>query len=496
VIRVKDLSISFSGRDVFSDASFIINGREKIGLIGRNGSGKSTFLKLILKKLEPDSGMVEIPRGYRIGHLEQHISFSHNTVLEEICSVLPPDRDHEGWKGENILYGLGFTQEDLDKDPKKFSGGYQVKLNLAKLLLVEPQMLLLDEPTNYLDIHSIRWLKEFLQDWDGELILITHDRSFMDSVITHTLVIHRKAFKKVPGNTKGVREKIAAEEEIYEKTRVNEDKQRQKTQEWIDRFGAKASMASRAQSRVKMLEKQDVKEKLAHVETLEFKFNHTPYASKENMIEAESVAFGYTPENLLIQNLSFKIADGEKICIIGKNGKGKSTLLKMLTGDLQALKGNVKINGKTEIGYFGQMNIDRLDNNRSVYEELQKVDEKLPVTRVRQVCGNMMFSSDLANKKIGVLSGGEKSRVTLGKILLKGVNLLLLDEPTNHLDMESCEALMQAIKSFEGAVIMVTHDEYFLEQIANKLIVFDDNKTFTFEDSYEFFLKRVGWKDH
>lgn len=496
MIRVKDLSISFAGHDVFNDANFIINGREKIGLIGRNGSGKSTFLKLILKKLEPDSGAVEIPRGYRIGYLEQHISFSHDTVLEEICSVLPPERDHEGWKGENILYGLGFTYEDLAKDPKKFSGGYQVKLNLAKLLLVEPQMLLLDEPTNYLDIHSIRWLKEFLQEWDGELILITHDRSFMDAVITHTLVIHRKAFKKVPGSTKGIREKIAAEEEIYEKTRINEDKQRQKTQEWIDRFGAKASMASRAQSRVKMLEKQDVKEKLAHVETLEFKFNHTPYASKENMIEIESVAFGYTPENLLIQNLSFKIADGEKICIIGKNGKGKSTLLKLLTEDLQALKGNVKVNGKTEIGYFGQMNIDRLDNNHSVYEELQKTDEKLPITRVRQVCGNMMFSSDLANKKIGVLSGGEKSRVTLGKILLKGVNLLLLDEPTNHLDMESCEALMQAIKSFEGAVIMVTHDEYFLEQIANKLIVFDDNKTFTFEDSYEFFLKRVGWKDH
>jgi ATP-binding cassette subfamily F protein 3 len=496
VLRVKDLSISFSGHDVFSEGNFIINGREKVGLIGRNGSGKSTFLKLILKKLEPDSGAVEIPRGYRIGHLEQHIHFTHETVLEEICSVLPEDRDHEGWKGENILYGLGFTYDDLYKDPKKFSGGYQVKLNLAKLLLMEPQMLLLDEPTNYLDIHSIRWLKEFLTEWQGELILITHDRGFMDSVVTHTLVIHRKAFKKVPGNTQGVREKIAAEEEIYEKTRVNEDKQRQKTQEWIDRFGAKASMASRAQSRVKMLEKQDVKEKLAHVETLEFKFNHTPYASKENMIEAEHIAFGYNPEHLLIQNLSFKVADGDKICIIGKNGKGKSTLLKMLTGDLSALKGNTKINGKTEIGYFGQMNIDRLDNNRSVYEELQKVDERLPQTRVRQVCGNMMFSSDLANKKIGVLSGGEKSRVMLGKILLKGVNLLLLDEPTNHLDMESCESLMEAIKNFEGAVIMVTHDEYFLQQIATKLIVFDDNKTFTFDDSYEFFLKRLGWKDH
>jgi ATP-binding cassette subfamily F protein 3 len=496
MIRAKDLSISFAGREIFSDGNFIINAHEKVGLIGRNGSGKSTFLKLILKQLEPDSGAVEIPRGYRIGHLEQHIHFTHETVLDEICSVLPPDREHEGWKGENILYGLGFTYDDLYKDPKKFSGGFQVKLNLAKLLLMEPQMLLLDEPTNYLDIHSIRWLKEFLQEWRGELILITHDRGFMDDVITHTLIIHRNSFKKLPGNTRGVREKIAAEEEIYEKTRVNEERQRQKTQEWIDRFKAKASMASRAQSRAKMLEKQEVKEKLADIATLEFKFNHKPYSSKENMIEVENVAFGYNPEHRLINNLSFKIADGEKICVIGKNGKGKSTLLKLLTQDLAPLHGNIKINGNSEIGYFGQMNIDRLDKNLTIYEELQKTDETLPQTRVRQVCGNMMFSSDLANKKISVLSGGEKSRVMLGKILLKGVNLLLLDEPTNHLDMESCESLMEAIKNFPGAVVMVTHDEYFLQEIANKLIIFDDNKTFTFEDSYEFFLKRVGWKDH
>lgn len=495
MIKARDLSISFSSREIFSNANFIINAREKIGLIGRNGSGKSTFLKLILKQLEPDSGAVEIPRGYRIGHLEQHIHFTHNTVLEEVCSVLPPDREHEGWKGEDILYGLGFSYDDLEKDPRKFSGGYQVKLNLAKLLLMEPQMLLLDEPTNYLDIHSIRWLKEFLNSWRGELILITHDRAFMDSVITHTLIIHRGEFKKIPGNTQGVREKIALEEEIYEKTRVNEDKKRQKTQEWIDRFGAKASQASRVQSRVKMLEKQEVKEKLSTVETLEFQFNHTAYGSKENMIEVNNLHFGYVEDNPLIQKLSFKVADGEKICVIGKNGKGKSTLLKLLTGDLTPLKGTVNVNQKVKIGYFGQMNIDRLDNNLSIYEELQKVDETIPQTRVRQVCGNMMFSSDLAKKKIGVLSGGEKSRVMLGKILLKGVNLLLLDEPTNHLDMESCDSLLQAIKNFEGAVIMVTHDESFLNEVANKLVIFDDNKTFEFEDSYEFFLKRVGWKD-
>jgi len=495
VIRAKNLSISFSGREIFSEGNFIINAREKLGLIGRNGSGKSTFLKLILQKLEPDEGAVEIPRGYRIGHLEQHINFTHETVLEEICSILPENREHEGWKGENILYGLGFTYDDLYKDPKRFSGGYQVKLNLAKLLLMEPQMLLLDEPTNYLDIHSIRWLKEFLQDWRGELILITHDRAFMDSVITHTLLIHRNSFKKVPGNTQGLREKIAAEEEIYEKTRVNEEKQRQKTQEWIDRFKAKASMASRAQSRAKMLEKQEVKEKLVDVATLDFKFTHSPYGSKENMIEVDGLAFSYNTNHRLINNLSFKVENGDKICVIGKNGKGKSTLLKLLTQELKPLHGNVKTNPKVEIGYFGQMNIDRLNPNLTVYEELQKVDERLPQTRVRQVCGNMMFSSDLANKKISILSGGEKSRVMLGKILLKGANLLLLDEPTNHLDMESCESLLEAIKSFEGSVITVTHDEHFLHEIANKLVIFDNNKTFTFEDSYEFFLKRIGWSE-
>ena len=496
MIKARDLSISFSGREVFCDANFIINYREKVGLIGRNGSGKSTFLKLILKKLEPDSGGVEIPKGYGIGYLEQHIHFEHKTVLQEICSVLSEEREHESWKGENILYGLGFTYEDLEKNPQNFSGGYQVKLNLAKLLLAEPQMLLLDEPTNYLDIHSIRWLKEFLQDWQGELILITHDRSFMDSIITHSLIIHRKNFRKVAGNTQGIKEKIALEEEIYEKTRVNEEKQRQKTQEWIDRFGAKASQASRVQSRVKMLDKIEVKEKLGHVENLSFEFNYSPFNSKEQMIEAENISFGYVPEKKLIDNLSFKIANGEKICVIGKNGKGKSTLLKLIIQDLQVSKGSTKLNSKVEIGYFGQMNIDRLEPSLSVYEELQKVDERLPITRVRQVCGQMMFSGDLASKKIGVLSGGEKSRVMLGKILLKGANLLLLDEPTNHLDMESCDSLMQAIKNFEGAVIMVTHDEGFVNKIANKLIIFDDEKTFTFEDSYQFFLKRIGWKDY
>jgi len=495
MIKIRSLGISFAGNQIFEDVNFIVNSGEKIGLIGRNGSGKSTFLKLILNQLEPDEGEVALPQGYKIGHLAQHIEFTHKTVAEEVCSVLPEDREYEGWKGEEILMGLGFSYEEMQKDPKLFSGGFQVKINLAKLLLDEPDMLLLDEPTNYLDIHSVRWLKDFLKSWQGELILITHDRSFMDSIISHTLIIHRGSFKKVPGSTQGVREKIAQEEEIYEKTRINEDKQREKTQEWIDRFKAKASMASRAQSKMKMLDKQGAKDKLGHIATLDFDFNYSDKIVKENLLEGTNLKFGYSEDKILIDNLTFKIAPTDKICVIGKNGKGKSTLLKLIAADLKPLKGDIKINGKVDLGYFGQMNIDRLNKKLSVYEEMQSHVPKIPQTKVRQVCGNMMFTQTLSNKLIKVLSGGEKSRVMLGKILLKPANLLLLDEPTNHLDMESCEALCSAIKEFPGAVLMVTHDEHFLNEIANKLIVFDNDKTFTFEGSYKDFLKNVGWKD-
>ena len=495
MIKIKDLSISFSGTQIFDDVNITINRGDKVGFIGRNGSGKSTFLKLVLGQLEPDSGEVEIPKGYKIGHLEQHIKFHYNSVIEEVCSVLPEDREWEGYKGEEFLMGLGFTPEEMLKNPSEFSGGYQVKINLAKLLLDEPNMLLLDEPTNYLDIHSVRWLKKFLQEWESELILITHDRDFMDSVITHTLNIHRGNFKKTPGNTRNVREKIALEEEMYEKTRINEEKQREKTEEWINRFKAKASMASRAQSKMKMLEKEDRKEKLEHIATLDFEFNCLPYISKDNMIEVSNLTFGYEGHETLIKKLSFRMASEDKICIIGKNGKGKSTLLKLLTGDLSPIEGNIKINSKTEIGYFGQMNIDRLNPELSIYEEMHNSAPTLNQTTVRRVASNMMFPGTLSNKAIKVLSGGEKSRVMLGKILLKPSNLLLLDEPTNHLDMDSCESLLGAIKNFGGAVLMVTHSEYFLKEVANKLIVFDDDKTFIFEGGYEDFLKKVGWKD-
>jgi ATP-binding cassette, subfamily F, member 3 len=495
MIKTNDLEISFSGQKIFSDVNIIINKKEKIGFIGRNGSGKSTFLKIIIGKLEQDSGEIMMPKGYKIGHLDQHIKFTKETVIDEVCSVLTGDREYETWKGESILTGLGFSYDDMSKNPAEFSGGNQVKINLAKLLLDEPDMLLLDEPTNYLDIHSIKWLKNFLNDWRDELILVTHDRNFMNSVITHTLNIHRGEFKKTSGNTIKVLEKILTEEEIYNKTVANEAKKREKTEAWINRFKSKASMATRAQSKIKALEKTEKKEKLAAVVNLDFKFNYEEYGSKENLINSNKLSFFYEENNPLIKNLSFSIKKDDKICIIGKNGKGKSTLLKLITGDLNPIDGHVSQHAKTKIGYFGQMNIDRLDPNNSIYEEVQSCVPNMHETEVRKVCANMMFSNQLSNKKINILSGGEKSRVMLGKILIKPANLLLLDEPTNHLDLDSCDSLLNAIKSFDGAVLMVTHDEYFLDQIANKLIIFDDNKVSMFDGSYADFLRKVGWVD-
>lgn len=495
MITLQDLSISFDGKALFHDVNVHFNQKEKIGLIGRNGSGKSTFLKLLLKELEPNSGEIKIPRNYKIGYLEQHIKFSHQTIIDEVASVLPEERIYETWKGEKILNGLGFSDEEMLQDPKLFSGGYQVKINLAKLLLLEPNLLLLDEPTNYLDIHSIRWLKKFLKDWTEELILITHDRNFMDSIITHTLNIHRGNFRKFPGNTKKIKEQILQEEEIYEKTRINQEREREKTQAWIDRFKSKATLASRAQSRAKMLEKMEVKEKLQAIVNLDFNFNYLNYNSKQNLMKVTDISFGYDPNKILINNLSFNVQKGDKICIIGKNGKGKSTLLKLLSQEIDVLNGEINIHEKVEIGYFGQMNIDRLNNDNSIYEEIQSVDPSIPETKVRTICAHMMFPGKASNKKIGILSGGERSRVTLGRILLNPVNLLFLDEPTNHLDMESTETLMEAVQRFEGSVIMVTHDEYFLNKIANKLIIYDEGKAFFYNGNYRDFQKKIGWKD-
>ncbi|MFH1428759.1 MAG: ABC-F family ATP-binding cassette domain-containing protein [Candidatus Margulisiibacteriota bacterium] len=494
MISINNLSMSFGQQLLLDDISFNIHRRERLGLVGRNGSGKTTLFNLMIRKITPDSGQVVIPKNYTIGYVEQHLKFTQKTVLAEGCLGLPKDQEHDEWKVEKILTGLGFSEEDMQKDPALFSGGYQVRLNLARVLVSEPHLLLLDEPTNYLDISSIRWLTRFLRTWQNELIIITHDRGFMDAVTTHTMIIHRNKVKKVKGGTAKLYDQIAMEEEIYEKTRVKDEKSRKETEAFINRFRAKARLASMAQSRIKALEKKEVLNKLTKVQTLDFAFNAKPSHAKIVM-DIHNLSFGYKKDKLLINNLSISIDKQDRICVIGKNGKGKTTLLKLLYNELNPLSGSIKTHPQVEIAYFGQTNIDRLHPGNTIEQELLGCTPGASYKHVRSICGAMMFSGDNALKPISVLSGGEKSRVLLGKLLLSPVNMLLLDEPTNHLDMESCDSLIEAVNAFPSAAIVVTHNEAFLNTLATRLIVFENDNVFVFEGGYQDFLDEVGWAD-
>ena len=493
MITINNLSKSYGTRVLFDNLSFNVGKGEKVGLVGRNGYGKTTLLKMITGEVEFDSGEIQIPKNYKIGYLKQHLDFKYNTIIDEVASVLPKEETENKWKAEKILFGLGFSKDDLQKSPSIFSGGYKIRLNLAKILLSNSDMLLLDEPNNYLDIVAIRWLVKFLKTLKKELILITHDRAFMDQVVTHTVAIHRNKARKVEGNTEKLYEQIAKEEEIYEKTRINVEKKRKKTELFIRRFRAKARLAGMVQSRIKCLEKQEDMQQLTELETLDFSFNSLDFPANK-MISVYSLKFGYTTNNILIDNLNLDILKKERICIIGKNGKGKSTLLKLLADRLKPLSGTIKRHPELEIGYFVQSDVAQLNAESTIYDSVVSANTNMPQL-ARNICGAMMFSGNDMNKKIKVLSGGEKSRVLLGKILAKPAHLLLLDEPTNHLDLESTESLIDAINNFKGSVIIVTHNEQLLHLVAQKLIIFDRNKVTFFDGTYADFLERCGWED-
>lgn len=494
MIQVVNISKGYGTQVLFQDVTLTLGKGERIGLVGRNGTGKSTLFKILLGEEHSDQGEIIFPKNYHIGTLKQHLHFTESTILGECMLALKEEaRITDQYKVEKMLMGLGFKIEDFSRPPSDFSGGYQIRLNLAKVLLAEPDCLLLDEPTNYLDIVSMRWLARFLREFRGEMILITHDRGFMDSVTTHTMGIWRQKLVKIKGNSEKYFEQILLEEEIYEKTRVNTEKKRKDLEEFVNRFKAKASKAAQAQSRMKLLEKLPEMEALSLMATLDFEFTHKECPGK-TLMEVKDLTFGYSEENLL-EDISFPIIKGDKIAIIGKNGKGKSTLLNLIAGELTPKQGKVTPNVNLLIGHFGQTNINRLSMEFTIEEEIASADPSLPLQRVRSICGTMMFTGDLAKKKIKVLSGGERARVLLGKLLAKPSNLLLLDEPTNHLDQESVEALTMELQSYPGAVVIVTHSESMLRDVATKLIVFHHGKVEYLDETYDGFLKKIGWEE-
>jgi ATP-binding cassette subfamily F protein 3 len=494
MIRVENLTKSFGDRLIFDGIGFSLNSKERVGLVGQNGHGKTTLLRLITGEEQPDSGSVVIPKNYRIVYVQQQLEFAADTALKEGMRALPDNEQAHSWKVEKILAGLGFTTKDFHRHPKEFSGGLQVRLNLVKALVSEPDLLLLDEPTNFLDITSIRWVEQFLGSWPHELMLITHDRSFMDKLVTHTMGIHRRKLRKIAGNTAKYYDQIAQDEEVYEKTRVNDDRRRREIEQFVTRFRAKARLANLVQSRIKTLKKMEKKDKLEQLKFLEFSFRSSPFPGKQ-ALTARNLSFSYDMQTPLIRDFSITIPAGEKICVVGKNGKGKTTLLKMLAGELIPQSGQIVYHPAVKKGFFEQTNVKSLVDARTVEEEILYSQPDVDRQTARDICGAMLFSGDDALKKISVLSGGEKSRVMLGKLLVTPANLLLLDEPTNHLDMESSDALLAAIDGFEGTVIMVIHNEMFLHSLAERLIVFQNDTIKSFEGTYQEFLENEGWQD-
>jgi ATP-binding cassette, subfamily F, member 3 len=495
MIQANNISKRFGREVLFENITFSMTKGEKIGLTGRNGSGKSTLFRMMLGEIEADEGSIITPKGYRIGTLPQHINFTKRTVLEEGCTALGSDEEYDAYKVERILFGLGFSEKDMHRHPNEFSGGYQIRINLAKALVKKPDLLLLDEPTNYLDIISQEWLKQTIILYPGEVILITHDREFMDGATTHIMGLYRKRLRKLKGNTDNYYQKIEEAEELHAKAIKNQEKTKKHLQKYISRFRSSARRASQAQSRIKQLAKLKDLTALNREHNLEFSFNHTPCPGK-TIMTAEHINFSYEKGQDLIHDISLTIKNNDRIGIIGKNGKGKSTLLNLLSGDLAPGHGFIWSHPGIKIGHFGQTNIARMHEDHTVEQEIALVNPNLSLERVRAICGTMMFSQDYALKKIQVLSGGERSRVLLGKILAHETNLLLLDEPTNHLDQESIEGLMDGIEAFTGAVVIVTHSARLLNELVDKLIVFHHGRTEIIPGSYDYFLEKYGWDEY
>lgn len=496
MIQIQNIKKEFGEQTIFNDASLLIASQERVGIVGKNGSGKSTLFKILLNEEHLDGGNIQIPKNYSLGHLSQHLHFEKDTVYEEACSILKPNED--GWidthSVEAILFGLGFNQESLNISPTLLSGGFQIRLNLAKVLAAEPNILLLDEPTNYLDIVSTRWLARFLRGWKGELLLITHDKKFMDSVCTHTAAIYQNKFRKNQGSVDKLLETIATEEEVALRTAENDAKKREQLEKVIERFRFKASKAAMVQSKIKAVEKLSNTETPTNTPTLDFSFTEASFPGKR-LSKIENLSFAYEKGKDLISNLSLEIFKGDKIAVIGPNGRGKTTLLNLLASELQPTQGEISLNPNVKINYFGQTNINRLNLDNTVEEEIQSALKDFTRGKARTLAGLMMFSGDAAMKKIRVLSGGERSRVLLAKILATECNCLLLDEPTNHLDMDSIESLLEALETFSGTAIVVSHDEALLHAFAQRLVVFDGGECFVFNGTYKEFLETVGWKE-
>lgn len=518
MLLVQNLGVHFAGNYLFDNVSFRINKGNRVGLAGKNGAGKSTLLRILAKQQDSDEGDVVHEGEVSVGFLTQDIDFERGrTVWEEAGQAfeqlneiqkkidytneqLTTRTDYESEEYaklieditvltdrfsilggytkdaemEKILFGLGFKAEDFHRQTDEFSGGWRMRIELAKLLLQKHDVLLLDEPTNHLDIDSILWLEEFLQDYPGAVVLVSHDKQFLDNVTNRTLEISNKQVHDYKANYSKYIELRQERREKMEQAQKNQEQYIKHTQQLIEKFRAKASKAATAQSLIKKLDKIDrieVENEDVHKMNIRFASAITP---GKIIFELENVGKAYG-EKQIFDHVSFFVNRGEKIAFVGQNGQGKTTLARVMVDGLDH-SGSIKLGHNVEVGYFAQNQAEVLNEKWTVLEEAEYASTEETRKQVRDVLGAFLFSGEAVEKKVSVLSGGERNRLALAKLLLKPFNVLVMDEPTNHLDIQSKEILKQALKNFDGTLILVSHDREFLDGLANKVFEFRDGK--------------------
>ncbi|MFJ1366919.1 ABC-F family ATP-binding cassette domain-containing protein [Capnocytophaga canimorsus] len=531
MLNVHDLSVSFQGEFLFEEVAFMLNAGDRVGLIGKNGAGKSTLLKLLAKEMKPDSGTIAADKSVKIGFLKQDIDFENGrTILQEayqafteikiiesqmqeIQRQLEARSDYESldyqnlidsltdithryeilggyhYQGdtEKVLFGLGFKRNDFDRQTDTFSGGWRMRIELAKLLLQKNDILLLDEPTNHLDIESIIWLEQFLTTYSGAVVIVSHDKMFLDNVTNRTIEI---SVGKIYDYPKAYSQFLQLREEIKQQqlaAQKNQEKKIQQTEKLIEKFRAKASKASMAQSLIKKLDKIErieVDEQDNSVMHLRFPVSVTP---GKVVLEIASASKNYG-EKQVLQNIDLLIERGSKIAFVGQNGQGKTTLAKMIVGEIP-FEGNIKLGHNVQLGYFAQNQANYLDGDMSILDTMFYAANDSNRMKIRDILGSFLFRGDDVEKKVKVLSGGERNRLALAKMLLSDFNVLVMDEPTNHLDIKSKNVLKQALQNFEGTLIIVSHDRDFLQGLTDKVYEFKDKQIKEFLGDIDFYLE-------
>jgi ATP-binding cassette subfamily F protein 3 len=511
LLSLEHISLQFGGRVLFSDLSCLISPHDRIGLVGSNGTGKTTLLKIITGLVHADSGIVAKAKYVTVGYLQQEgIAVSGRTLYDEAASAFedvlevhreleevqenlsrldPASEEHEETieiygelqhkledldafrmksKVESVLMGLGFSVRDLTRMTEEFSGGWQMRIELAKLLLREPSVLLLDEPTNHLDLETLQWLEEYLRNYHGAVVLVSHDRTFLDNLCSKTFALTMTRLEQYSGNYSFYETESVKRRELQIQAMKNQQQRLKDTQEFIERFRYKATKARQVQSRVKQLEKVELIEVEPEESGIRFEFPKPPPSGRV-VIELKDLGKNYGPIEVF-ESLDFKIERGDRIAIVGLNGAGKSTLTRIVAGVEPFDTGQRLLGHHVTLSYFAQHQAEELDPSKEILDTIDEIAEGDIRRRLRSLLGAFLFHDDDVFKKVSVLSGGEKSRVALAKMLLRPANFLILDEPTNHLDMKSKKVLQEALHDYDGTFLIVSHDRSFLDPIVNKVV--------------------------